>query len=45
MKEAKSDFLNFENEKYKDLLAKISHKNKGLEYDLKKRAIQLIKFQ
>ena len=44
MDEEKSDFLNFENEKYKDLIANISHENKGFEYDLKKRAIQLIKF-
>ena len=30
------EIYNFENEKYKDYLTKISHQNKGVEFVLKK---------
>ena len=38
------EIFNLENEKYKDFISKISHENKGVEYDLKKRAIQFLNF-
>ena len=44
MEQEKFELFNLENEKYKDLTEKITLKNKVFEYDLKKRAIQLIKF-
>ena len=38
------EIFNLKNEKYKDFISKISHENKGVEYDLKKRAIQFLNF-
>ena len=44
MDKSESEIFNLENEKYKDFISKIYHENKGVEYDLKKRAIQFLNF-